>query len=231
MPSSRRSYLARLMAVVGHQEYLRIQWMEIGMKKEADNQLERPVSLKQLAEVLGFHTSSVRKAVVRRGFVPFTLSEGKNKPLFLKPEDAESFKKQIENERNNSIVAKVGISPSRISGVYFIEVPTYEGKNRIKIGWSDNLSDRISTYRTIVPDLHIKAFWPTTDAWCERAALKCAERLGRRVHQELFEFDDINVVLSELSDLFLKMGIENKHQLIDGDAQPSLPADARTSRG
>jgi hypothetical protein len=193
--------------------------MEIGMKKKPNNEIDRPVSLKQLAEELGFHTSSVRKVVVRRGFVPFSLSEGKNKPLFLKPEDAESFKQQIENERNNSVVAKVGISPSRISGVYFIEVPSYEGINRIKIGWSDNLSDRLSAYRTIVPDLRVKAFWQTTDAWCERAALKCAERLGKRIHQELFEFEDTDAVLSELTELFLKMGIENKHQLIDDKAQ------------
>lgn len=201
------------------------------MKKKPNNKIERPVSLKQLAEELGFHTSSVRKAVARRGFVPFSLSEGKNKPLFLKSEDAELFKQQIENERNNSVVANVGISPSRISGVYFIEVPSYEGTIRIKIGWSDNLSDRLSSYRTIVPDLRVKGFWQTTDTWCERAALKCAERLGKRVNQELFEFEDIDTVLSELTEFFLKMGMGNKQQLIDNNAQPSRSADDRTSRG
>ncbi len=181
------------------------------MKETSNNGIDRPVSLKQLAEELGFHTSSVRKAVVRRGFVPFRLSEGKNKPLFLKSADAESFKQQIENERDNAVVSKVCISPSRICGVYCIEVPSYEGRNRIKIGWSDNLADRFSAYRTIIPDLRIKAVWQTTDAWCERAALKCAERLGRRIHQELFEFEDTDSVLSEVTALFSKMGIENKY--------------------
>lgn len=179
----------------------------------------RLVSLKQLAEELGFHTSSVRKAIVRRGFTPFRLSEDKNKPLFLKHEDAELFKQQIENERNNAAVSGISISPSRISGVYFIEVPSYEGTIRVKIGWSDNLSDRLSTYRTIVPDLRIRAVWQTTDAWCERAALKCAERKGRRVHQELFEFENIESVLIELTDLFSKMGMEDKHQELLSNAQ------------
>lgn len=190
------------------------------MKEKPKNEVDRPVSLKQLAEELCFHPSSVRKAVVRRGFVPFSLSEGKNKPLFLKFEDAESFKQQIKNERNNAVVLNVGISTSRISGVYFIEVPSYEGKNRIKIGWSDNPSDRLSTYRTIIPDLRVKAVWQTTDVWCERAALKCAERLGCRIHQELFEFEDVNSVLSELTDLFIKLGIENRHQQMQDDARP-----------
>lgn len=153
------------------------------MNEKSKSDLDRPVSLKQLADELGFHSSSIRKIVVRRGFTPFRLSEGKNKPLYLKATDAESFKQQIYNEQNNKVSPEAGISSSKISGVYFIEVPSYEGENRIKIGWSDNLSDRLSTYRTIIPDLRVKAVWQTSDAWCERAALKCAERLGRRVHQ------------------------------------------------
>jgi len=199
------------------------------MKETSSTEIDRPVSLKQLAEELGFHTSSVRKAVVRRGFVPFRLSEGKNKPLYLKYEDAESFKKQIVNERNNAVVSNVGISPSRISGVYFVEVPSYEGKNRIKIGWSDNISDRLSTYRTIIPDLRVRAVWQTTDVWCERAALKCAERLGSRVHQELFEFKDTDSALSELTDLFSKMGIENRRQQMQYVAQPDAAPDGNST--
>ncbi len=193
------------------------------MDDKTNNNLDRPVSLKQLADELGFHSSSIRKIVVRRGFTPFRLSEGNNKPLYLKFSDAESFKQQITNENDNKIVSKSGLSSSKIGGVYFIEVPSYAGKNRVKIGWSDNFSDRLSTYRTIIPDLHVKALWQTSDAWCERAALKCAERLGRRVHQELFEFEDLNLVLDELNDLFSKMGIKNKyHKSHDKKAQPSV---------
>ncbi len=182
------------------------------MSETSNKDLDLPVSLKLLADELGFHSSSVRKVVVRPGFTPFRLSEGKNKPLYLKATDAELFKRQIENERDNRVVPKVGISHSKISGVYFIEVPSYDGINRIKIGWSDYLSDRLSTYRTIILDLIVKAVWQTSDAWCERAALKCAERLGRRVHQELFEFENNDAVLSEYTELFQKLGIKNKHQ-------------------
>jgi hypothetical protein len=200
------------------------------MTENGKSDFERPISLKQLADELGFHSSSIRKIVIRRGFAPFRLSEGNNKPLYLKASDAESFKQQILNEQNNRVVPKAEISSSRISGVYLIEVPSYEGKNRFKIGWSDNLSDRLSTYRTIIPDLHVKAVWQTSDSWCERAALKCAARLGPRVHQELFEFENISSVLSELNDLFLKMGIKNKNLKTHDKAQPRDQAD-RQQRG
>ena len=200
--------------------------MENIMTETPDDTNNRPVSLKQLAEELGFHTSSVRKTVVRRGFIPFRLSEEKNKPLFLSYEDADLFKQQIKNERDNAVVSKIGISPSRISGVYFIEVPSYEGAIRVKIGWSDSISERLSTYRTIIPDLRVKAVWQTTDAWCERAALKCAEKRGRRIHQELFEFEDIESVLFDLTDLFLKIGMENKHKDLFSNAQQGAQPDA-----
>lgn len=201
------------------------------MRQEPSDENERPVSLKQLAEEVGFHTSAVRKAVVRRGFHPFRLSEGNNKPLFLRRRDAELFRQQIESERNNSVLAGVSVSPSRISGVYFIEVPSYEGINRIKIGWSENLADRLSTYRTIVPDLRVKGFWQTTDAWCERAALRCAERSGKRVHEELFEFEDADSILAELTDLFSKMGLENRQLRENKHPQSALPVEPHGMSG
>ena len=197
------------------------------MSEKSKNDLDRPVSLKQLAEELGFHPSSMRKAVVSRGFTPFRLSEGQNKRLYLKATDAESLRQHRENELNNKVVSTVGTSVPKISGVYFIEVPSYEGKDRIKIGWSDNLSDRLSTYRTVIPDLRVKAVWQTSEAWCERAALKCAEGLGRRVHQELFEFEDNDTALFELSELFLKLGIKNKHEEL-GIRKPAVDSIEKT---
>jgi hypothetical protein len=177
------------------------------MSEDPKSVSDRPVALKQLAIELGRHEAAIKKAVVRRGFVPFNLSEGKNKPLYLKQEDAELFRKCINDEQDNLVMYGVAISQARISGVYFIEVPSYVGINRVKIGWSDNIPDRLSSYRTIIPDLRVKAVWPTADAWCERAALKCADRIGKRVHQELFEFENVDVALDELSELFSKMGM------------------------
>lgn len=179
------------------------------MNAKPTNPSENPISLKQLADELGFHPSSIRKAVVRRGFVTRTVSAGKNKPLYLSYEDALAFRKRIHDERNGRAPMASTVTPNRQGGVYFIEVPSYDGVNRIKIGWSESFADRVSSYRTLVPDLRVKAFWPTSDSWCERAALKCAERLGKRVHQELFEFEDNEKALVEINDLFLKMGIRN----------------------
>jgi hypothetical protein len=177
-------------------------------------------SLKQLAAELGHHPASIRRIVEGRGFLPFRLREGSNKPLYLTNIDADMFKLQMVNERNNTVVPQKDVTENKYSGVYFIEIPSYEGVIRVKIGWSEKLAERFSVYvpldfiplyRTIIPDLRVKGIWPTRDSWCERAALKCAETLGIKIFDELFEFEDTNFALQELNDLFLKFGIENKY--------------------
>jgi len=167
----------------------------------------KPVSLKNLADELGYSQASMRKTVVRRGFVPFQLGKGSNKPNYLSAEDATKLRDIMQSEKDNRFSPNTPAGHVATSGVYFIEVPSYSGISRIKIGWSDKLKDRFDTYRTIVPDLRVWAVWHTSDAWCERAALRCAENLGRRIHQELFEFSDIPTALNELLSLFEKLAI------------------------
>ncbi|PIZ23890.1 MAG: hypothetical protein COY49_00905 [Comamonadaceae bacterium CG_4_10_14_0_8_um_filter_57_29] len=167
----------------------------------------KSVSLKNLADELGYSQASMRKTVERRGFVPFQLGTGSNKPNYLSAEDATKLRNIIENEKNNRIPPGRKTQLTATSGVYFIEIPSYSGISRIKIGWSDKLKDRFDTYRTIVPDLRIWAVWHTSDEWCERAALRCAEKLGRRIHQELFEFPDIPTALDDLISLFEKLAV------------------------
>jgi len=164
------------------------------------------ISLKQLADEIGFNASSIKKTVVRRGFTPFQLEEGSNKPFYLKSKDADIFKQKIIDENKNRI--KVKKTHTIISGVYFVSVPSFKGVDRFKIGWSNDVYERLSTYRTIIPDLKIIAIWQTSYSWCEKAALKCAEQLGKRVHQELFEFRNTEIAYAELDSLFMKMGIK-----------------------
>lgn len=171
---------------------------------------KKPVSLRQIAGEFNLNFSAIRRACARWGYEPFRLSEGINQPLFLSEDDANALRKIRQNKLDNVILTNNAVTLSKLSGVYIIEVPSFGDQARVKVGWSDSIMDRISTYRTIVPDLRVLAVWQTTDAWCERAALRCAEMLGKKVHQELFEFDDAETFLADVTDMFAKMGITKK---------------------
>ena len=162
------------------------------------------VPLIALAAELGFSAGSIRKAVQRRGFTPICSANRRN---FLTAEDAARLREQIEAERAHRVVYEKPEEAPGISGVYAVEVPAYEGATRVKLGWSERMDQRLATYRTLIPDLRVLAVWHTPDAWVERMLLKRAAVIGRRVGEELFEFDDTPAAVADLAETVGRVGI------------------------
>jgi len=182
------------------------------MTDQEDRLTDRPIRLVDLAAELGYSSASIRKVVRRRGFEPFQLQKGPNKPYYLSRDDARALREKLEDEKNYRIAQEVRIAPSGLSGIYAVEVPSYDGTVRVKIGWSDNIPDRLDTYRTIIPDLRVSRIWPCPNKWSEQMALKWAENNAKRVGQEIFEFRDKLASLAALDELFLSLGIKPKSQ-------------------
>ena len=133
---------------------------------------DRPIRLRDIAAKVGQNPNGFLRAARRRGYEPFKLREGKNKPYFLSPQDAKALIQKFEDESKYLVNQDQKNAPTGLSGVYVIEVPSYDGSTRLKIGWSDKVADRLDTYRTIVPDLRVLRIWPCVENWYERMALK-----------------------------------------------------------
>jgi T5orf172 domain len=174
------------------------------------SQDKKPVALVRLAEELKISSTGMKKFVIRRGITPFQLSKGQSKPYFISAEDANKLREKIENEKNNLVSPGDQKPEPNTGGVYLIEVPSYDGINRIKIGWADNFEERLSTYRTIVPDLKIRVIWHTMDRWTEKMAHRCASRIGNRARSELFNFENIELAIEEIKEMFSKLGIQHE---------------------
>ncbi len=168
----------------------------------------RPIRLRDIAAKAGRPSRSFDRVARRCGYEPFKLQEGKNKPYFLSPQDAKALIQKLEDESNYRVIPDQKKAPTGLSGVYAIEIPSYEGSIRLKIGWSDNVADRLDTYRTIVPDLRVSRIWPCLENWYERMALKWAEMNCRQIGQEIFDFEDNDAALSSLDDPFVSLGIK-----------------------
>ncbi|WP_200240371.1 GIY-YIG nuclease family protein [Thiohalocapsa halophila] len=173
---------------------------------------DRPRRLTEIASALGKNPTGFLKFVRRRGFEPFKLQEGQNKPYYLTAQDAEVFLQRVKDEERLVPFPETETVSSGVSGVYAVEVPGYDGSTRIKIGWSDNIAERLNTYRTIIPDLRVLRVWLCYADWFERMTLAWAEKNGTQIGQELFEFEDKREALSSLDDLFANFGIEAKNE-------------------
>ncbi|MSU36566.1 MAG: GIY-YIG nuclease family protein [Pedosphaera sp.] len=176
-----------------------------------ESQDKKPVQLIRLAEELKLSPASMKKFVVRRGIKPFQIHKGQSKLFFISAEDADKLRKRIENHILNIVSPLDQKTEPNSSGVYLIEVPSYDGINRIRIGWADNFEERLSFYRTIVPDLKVRVIWYTLDKWTERMAHKRASELGNRIHTELFTFDDTERAIEQIKEVFSMIGISYEH--------------------
>lgn len=133
---------------------------------------ERPIQLKDVAAKTGYNPASFLKAAIRRGFKPFKLKKGQSSPYYLQAKDAAHLQRVLEGERYHRILPEEIDVQTGFCGVYAIEVPSYQGIIRLKIGWSDKIDERLSTYRTIVPDLRVLRIWTCSGNWCERMGEK-----------------------------------------------------------
>ena len=147
------------------------------------------------------------KAVKSRGYIPFQTKEQRNAPNYLSSRDAKAFLAEIKNEKDLRFKPKQEVVQTGLSGVYAVEAPSYDGTVRLKIGWSDDIENRLNNYRTLVPDLRVRRVWSTTKKWCEDMALTWAVHHGSQIAQEVFELPNIDAALSELDTLFSKIGI------------------------
>ena len=118
----------------------------------------------------------------------------------------------MEEEKHYRFAPDQETAPAGLSGVYAVEVPAYDSAIRLKIGWSDNVVDRLNTYRGLVPDLRVLRIWPCPESWSEKMALKWARHNGRQIGEEVFEFEDNAVALNSLDDVFSAFGIKPQKQ-------------------
>jgi hypothetical protein len=178
---------------------------------------KRPVRVADLANKIGKNPGIVKRMLDSRSIAAFKLKEGQNTPWFVSLDDAQRFETLLSNEADGVYYRPADKKQDErsLSGVYLIEVPSFGNQTRLKIGWSEKISDRIATYRTIVPDLRIIAIWYTNKSHNEQVALDIARNHlmagsgGNQVFQELFEFADQQVVVNRIKDVFLAMGLSS----------------------
>lgn len=176
--------------------------------KVVNEQVEKQTELISLVELSAKSgIKKIKPSVISKGFKPFQLEEGSNKKYFLTKKDGEEYIRMVKEEKDNKPKNNATDIASKTSGIYCIEVPSFDGTTRIKIGWSTDIKERINDYRTIVPDLRVRATFCTHLRWCENLALRLAECHGRKIHTELFEIVDYDDYISELFEILEKLEI------------------------
>jgi hypothetical protein len=155
------------------------------------------VSLKQLAEALSMDRSHARKYILKQGFKPEkrrTSDSGGMLALSFTKEEAERI---IALRRDQGFFGASLAKPvSEEKGVFYVIqlVPEYD-PNRIKLGFTSDIEDRLQHHRTSAPTAVVKKVWPCRKSW-EVTAIAAITAIGcKLILGEVFECENLEQLL------------------------------------
>lgn len=164
------------------------------------------VSLKQLSEDLGMDRSHARRYVLRHGIQPHkrrTPDSQNQLTLAVTVQEAEAIKTKRREEGFLDAAKPV----SREVGVFYVIrlVPELDAR-RIKLGYADDLSSRLSQHRTAAPTAAVLKSWACKRAW-ESTVMDCLTAVGcRLILNEVFECAAVDDLLARGDALFGLLG-------------------------
>lgn len=174
------------------------------------------VPIANIASALGMDRSNARKYCLREGFsfakIRTAASRGQ-KTLALTKQDFEQLLTLRKSQGFSIVIYGVsdfieGSSKPIVDDgwgtFYLIALLPDLAPNRIKIGFTTRHVDRLQTHRTTCPTAEIIGEWPCHKRW-EWTAIDFAKKHGCESvggSQEVFDFDDVNLLVSRCNDFF-----------------------------
>lgn len=84
-------------------------------------------------------------------------------------------------------------------------VPEYS-RGRIKLGFATNVEERLGNHRTAAPTAELVRCWPCKRAF-EKTIIAALSSLGKQVRNEVYDFDNVDLIVSKAETLFSLLNI------------------------
>jgi hypothetical protein len=149
------------------------------------------VGITEIANRLNINDTTVRRLIARESDnLKLNLHRGKGEKLLLTRDDADKLIAYYEARRGP-------ISPTeqdeekfdRYGSFYIIQLIPEALPNRVKIGYADNVEQRLSEHHTAAPTAKLLKSWPCKRSW-DYAAMDSITREGcKLVLNEVYEGD------------------------------------------
>ena len=149
------------------------------------------VSISELAQRLNVDVITIRRLIQRYspelGLVP---TKGKQNVVYLTAEDAELLVSYYETRASRPVISNDEGRPfSRFGYFYIVQLVPEALPERVKIGFTDNLDNRLAEHRCAAPTARLVQSWPCKRSW-DYAAMDSITRTGcKLVLNEVYEGD------------------------------------------
>ena len=144
------------------------------------------VRITKIAEELGIVKAYVLRLAKKKGF---EIHYGKRNAASLLRTDADRLIGSYEPRRSARKPSTKDVAFDGFGYFYIIQLLPEEIPDRIKVGYTDILDQRLSDHRATNPTLKLVKSWPCKRTW-EQAAIACVTREGcTSIGREVFQGD------------------------------------------
>lgn len=173
------------------------------------------VSCEQIANELGVTRRHVLRQIQRRADqLGINVIRGKKNEVFLTRNDADMLIGDYEPRRRSSASSNaIANSGDGFGFVYVIQLLPEELPLRHKLGYTDNLEQRLRDHRTTTPTLKLAKAWPCKRTWEVAAIASMTRSECEKIGVEVYD-GETNMFLSRADAFFDLMPMPAADELI-----------------
>jgi hypothetical protein len=163
---------------------------------------EEFISIKQLAAEIGMDRSHARRYVLSLGLTPTkrrTADSGNQLTLTVTASEADFVRKKREEK---GFLGSSRSVENEIGSFYVIQLVPELDPRRIKLGFADDISQRLAQHRTSAPTATVLKAWPCKRSWEKTVIDALAFSRGKLILNEVYEFDDVEKMIEHGNQLF-----------------------------
>ena len=154
------------------------------------------INLRQIAKDLGITYQTVKSRTDQLDMEVMQIQNEKN--LYqscIRTSDLARLKDSLANK-----------SHSENGFFYMIALIPEYNRGRIKVGFATNVEERLCNHRTAAPTAELVRAWPCKRAF-EKTIIAALSSLGKQVRNEVYDFDNVELIISKAETLFSLLNI------------------------
>lgn len=158
--------------------------------------MEEFYNLRQIAKDLGITYQTVKSRTEQLDIEVVQTQNEKNMYLSsIRSADLAKLKDSLTNK-----------SHSENGFFYMIALVPEYNKGRIKLGFATNVEERLGNHRTAAPTAELVRCWPCKRSF-EKTIIAALSSLGKQVRNEVYDFDNVDLIVSKAETLFSLLNI------------------------
>jgi hypothetical protein len=174
------------------------------------------IALKVLASELGMDRSHARRYVLNLGITPLkrrTADSGGQLTLTVSNAEANLIRRTRTEQGFTGSQTPV---ENEVGFFYFIQLVPEFAPTRIKLGFADNVTNRLQQHRTSAPTATVVKHWPCRRSWERTAIDAIASAGGALILNEVFDFQNLEAAIQRADQFFsLLPKPSSKHEVAE----------------